>query len=399
MDVDMKKGSLFGAILLISGCCIGAGMLGLPVLSALAGFTPSLFIFFLSWLFMTCTGLLLLEVNLWFKEDVSIISMAGRTLGRYGQFVGWIVFLFLFYALMVAYVSGSAHLVVDFFKEYAQTTISPWVGSLAFVILLGILLYLGTAAVDRFNRILMFGLIFTYLLLVGIGIPHVNIQLLKHHDWTAVSLVIPAMIVSFGFHNLIPSLKTYLNSNAKKLQLAIIIGSAIPLLVYIVWEFLILGIVPIEGVGGFRQALGDGEMATQALKNAIGSSWIVNMAHFFAFFAITTSFLGVALSFVDFLADGLHIKKTMLGKIILCGLVLFPPTIFSLVYPKIFLIALNYAGGFGAVILFGLLPALMVWSGRYVKKMEGIRIVPGGKPLLALVIGLSLGIIALQLFV
>ncbi len=42
----INKNNLLGGILLIAGCCIGAGMLGLPVLSALAGFTPSLFMFF-----------------------------------------------------------------------------------------------------------------------------------------------------------------------------------------------------------------------------------------------------------------------------------------------------------------------------------------------------------------
>jgi hypothetical protein len=49
-------------------------------------------------------------------------------------------------------------------------------------------------------------------------------------------------------------------------------------------------------------------------------------------------------------------------------------------------LALNYAGAFGAVILFGILPALMVWSGRYIKGISGEKIVPGGKITLGAII-------------
>jgi tyrosine-specific transport protein len=61
------------------------------------------------------------------------------------------------------------------------------------------------------------------------------------------------------------------------------------------------------------------------------------------------------------------------------------------------LIALNYAGGVGAVLLFGVLPAAMVWSGRYFQKLEGKQIVPGGKFTLAIVIAISVIVMALQI--
>lgn len=392
-----KSGSLAGGILLVAGCCIGAGMLGLPVLSALVGFTPSIILFCFSWLFMVCTGLLLLEVNLWFKDDVSIISMADRTLGPIGKFVGWTGFLFLFYALMVAYISGTGEIIADFAKDLAGLAIPSWVGSFFLCILLGCMVYLGTKAVDWFNRIFMVGLIGTYALLVALGSPHVNPELLKHADWSAAYLVIPAMIISFGYHNLIPTLTTYLQGDIKRLRLTILLGSAIPLLVYIIWEWLILGLVPVEGEGGFREAFGQGDITTRVLKSAIGSSWVVDLAHYFAFFAIVTSFLGVSLSFVDFLADGLLIKKDAKGKLLLCLLVIVFPFVLALVYPKIFLTALRYAGSFGAVTLFGILPAAMVWAGRYHRNRQGPRTLPGGKAALLAVILVALLVITLQI--
>lgn len=397
MNTSQKSGSLAGGILLIAGCCIGAGMLGLPVLSALAGFIPSTILFFLSWIFMVCTGLLLLEVNLWFKDDVSIISMADRTLGLPGKIVGWAGFLFLFYALMVAYIGGTGQLIADFVNEFTGATIPSWVGSLFSCFFFGFMVYMGTRAVDLFNRVFMLGLVASYALLVTLGSSHVNPEYLIHRDWSAAYLVVPAMIISFGFHNLIPTLKTYMQGDVKRLRLSILIGSAIPLVIYLCWEWLILGLVPVEGAGGFREALGQGDMATKALKNAIGSTLVTDLAHYFAFFAIVTSFLGVALSFVDFLADGLHIKKDPTGKLKLCGMVILLPLAFALVYPKIFLVALSYAGGFGAVTLFGLLPVAMVWKGRYTRQMQAQELLPGGKVMLVAVAAVALLVIALQI--
>ena len=66
----LRKEMFSGGILLVAGCCIGAGMLGLPVLSAQAGFAPSILMFFVCWLFMARTGLLLLEVNCGMAEGL-----------------------------------------------------------------------------------------------------------------------------------------------------------------------------------------------------------------------------------------------------------------------------------------------------------------------------------------
>jgi tyrosine-specific transport protein len=391
---EETRGSLLGSTLLIAGSCIGIGTLGLPVNTAQAGFQPAVVMFLISWLFMMSTGLLLLEVNLYFKEDVNLITMVDRTLGKIGQAVTWFLFLFLFYSIMVAYSSGSGELVTDFVEGAFSVVIPKWVGSIGFVTVLGVMVYFGAFAVDRLNRILMGGLILTYFMLVMAGVPHVRREFLSYVDWSQCIWAIPVMIISFGYHNLIPSLTTYLDFDAKRMRLSIILGSAIPLVGYLIWEWIILGIIPHEE---FATALEQGNMITHTLKSVVGRAWIADIMEYFAFFAIVTSFLGVALSFVDFLADGLHIKKNRNGKVIVCFLALGPPLFFSILYPKIFIEALNYAGGFGAVILFGVLPALMVWVGRYRKKLWSDKILPGGKASLLLIILFGSTVFVLQL--
>lgn len=374
---------------MVAGCCIGAGMLGLPVVTANVGFIPSFWMLLLTWGYMCCTGLLLLEVNLWYKDEISLVSMAERTIGTLGKVVTWCTFLFLFYSLMVAYVIGCGEL----FSDFSKALVPPWAGSLFFSLLFGAFVYFGTHAVDEFNRVLMLGLIITYLMLLVLGFSHFNPGNLVYHNWALSPFVLPVMVILYGFHNLVPSLTTYLDHNAKGMTLVIILGSLIPFFIYLLWEALIIGLIPM-GEGGMREVLSQGDIVTRVLRQAVGTAWVVNVAEYFSFFALVTSLLGVALSFVDFLADGLHIPKKRYGTLLLCFLVIGLPFLCSLIYPKIFINALQY-GGFAAVILFGLLPAAMVWVGRYKLKFTGHQIVPGGRFTLTLIILFSLFVMGL----
>lgn len=381
----------FGAVLLIAGCCIGAGMLGLPLVIAAAGFIPSSLAFIACWIFMAATGLLLLEANLWFGEGIHLMTLAERTLGKSAKVFVTLCFGFLFYCLLVAYLGGGGELISEFLAHYVGFEMQPFYGTIALVLIFGVVLYKGTAEVDVVNRFLMIGLGLSYAGLVFLGVPHMKLEYLKNCSWKCTIPALPAMIISFGYHNLVPSLTTYLKGNAKSLRFAILVGSAIPLVFYLIWDGIIIGM--LAGHQDLQGAIESGSMITKLVRETIGSSYVADLMHFFAFFALITSFLGVSMSFVDFLADGLKIKKTHSGSLSLVAMVLLPPCIFAYLYPTIFLTALNYAGAFGAVLLFGVIPVMMVWKGRYIEKRVGERFVPGGKITLTL-----LGVFALFVF-
>lgn len=386
---------LFGAILLIAGCCIGAGMLGLPLMTAAAGFLPTVVAFIASWLFMASTGLLLLEVNLWFGRGVNLMSLAEFTLGKGARWFIALLFCFLFYCLMVAYLAGGGAIVAEFMGDLFGIDSAPFHGSLGLVFIFGIVIYFGTTAVDQVNRWLMGGLAASYLGLIALGLPRIETENLAHAAWGSAVPALPAMIISFGFHNLVPSLTDYLEGNVRALRLAVVIGSGIPLLLYLLWDFVILGLLPRGET--LQSALEEGAMVTTLLKGGVGGSYVFGLTQSFAFFALITSFVAVALSFVDFLADGLKVGKKGGASLFLIGLVLLPPLAFAYLYPSIFLSALNYAGAFGAVILFGLVPVAMAWKGRYFEGRKGARLLPGGKPLLVAIAAFALFVFFLQL--
>ena len=391
-----KEGSVLGGILLIAGSCIGAGMLALPVITGPAGFWPSMVMLLLSWLFMTATGFLLLEANLAIGHSLSLISIAKHTLGKPGKILCWFLFLFLFYSLSIAYIAASGSILQSIVGDLFDLNLPGWVGSLLFTLIFGVVIFIGTRHVDYLNRTLMVGLIVAYCILVILGSQHIHLEYLGLKQWPYAFAALPVLVISFGFHNMIPSLAMYLKGDIKRLRLTVFIGSLIPLLIYVLWEVVMLGIIPVQGREGLLNALDHGEVATSTLHAVVGNSWINTVAQAFALFAIITSFLAQSLSLVDFLSDGLKIPKIGFGRLTLVILTLVPPFAFAFAYPGIFIKALNLAGGFSAVVLFGMMPVLMVWILRYKRKGSAIQMLPLGRTALIIIFAIALGIFALE---
>lgn len=396
--MSSKEGRLLGGVLLVTGTTVGGAVLALPVSTGLAGFIPSLLLFLVCWGYLTYTAFLLLEVNLWLKGDSNIVSMARHTVGLPGQALSWIAYLFLLYALTTAYLAVSGPLFIDFVQLVTGYHVPLWLGALPLLLIFGFFVYRGTEYVDFINRSLMLGLFVSYILLLGLLAPNIDLELLAHTDWTRSSMAASVIVTAFGFHIIIPSLSTYLGHRRSDLVKALVIGSIIPLLLYCVWEFFTMGVVPLEGEAGLLDAYRHGHPVTRSIAAILGNPWVTLAARFFEFCAVVTSFLGVSLSLSDFFADGFRIKKTAWGRFLLCLLTFVPPYLITVTNPRAFLTALEFAGVFGVVVLLGLLPALMVWWGRYHRghKSDEFR-APGGRPVLALVIAVSLGLVVLEI--
>jgi len=376
----VKKGRTLKGTLLIAGTCIGGGMLALPVKLCLGGFIPSIFIYLFCWALMACTGLLFLEVSMWIKGESNIISMAEKTLGKFGKVFAWCLYIFMFYSLTIAYVSGCGSLISQIFPQVVSENLGP----LFFVLFFAPYVYCGARVVGRINAVFMVGLGVCFVLFVYLGLPHIDPELLSRKNWTLSLVGLPVAFTSFAYQGTVPTLIHYLDHDPKEARMAIIAGSSLPFFAYLLWQALILGIIPTYGQGGLAEALANNDNAIYPLRLILDNPQFYTIAQFFAFFAMVTSFFGVTIGLQDFLADGLGINKTAKGKLLLSILVFIPPLVITYFNPKIFLTALDYAGGFGSAVLLGLLPIMMVWSGRYHMKLESKYSLMGGKYLLTL---------------
>ncbi len=396
----MSLSKIFGGAMLVSGTCIGAGMLALPVATAAGGFYPSCMLFIFCWLMMTLSAFFMLEVSLWYPQDTNLITMAKSTLGGVGEIIAWITYVLFLYALMTAYTAGASGIIG---KVLAKAGLPESYGLWVTVGIFAAIVYFGARSVDFANRIMMVGLIGAYIALVSTVVPKVTPQLLTHGDPTFLLTTGPLLVTSFGFHLLIPSLKNYLNSDVKALRIAIFLGSLLPLVVYLLWELLVLGVIPIKGEHGLIAILHEeqasGKQAvielTRLLTEILQNSHITLFAGIFGLCAMLTSFIGVALGLFDFFADGFKIEKTTKGKFSLAALTFLPPVLMALFYPR-FITALHYAGFFAAILLV-IYPALMAWWGRYRLHLANGYRVSGGRVMLIISLIFGFCIIGLEI--
>jgi tyrosine-specific transport protein len=385
---------------MIAGATIGAGMLALPLKTAAGGFYPSIVLFTLCFFFMFYTVFLLLESNLMSADPhANIISMTGERLGRTGQIVAWVTFSLLLFSVSAAYMSAGGSLITTLLQHEVHKETPMAVGMFLFAGIFGFLVYFGTHVYDHVNKLLMVCLIGSFCLLILKMTPHVDSMAFTESHPLLLLGAVPVVVLSFTSHVILPSLRSYLNSNVFALKKALFYGMIIPLFFYVCWEFLILSLVPLKGATGLL-AIASGAHPLAALTNTLqenlGMRFLATVIGIFSFSALVTSFIAVNVSLRDFLADGLAIsKKTVRGNAVLSLLTLLPPLVYALTFPKGFTIAVGYAGCFAAI-LYGILPALMVYKGRYIQKIQGPYRAPGGKIALLLVIVFSLIVMGLE---
>ncbi|KAK9122603.1 hypothetical protein Sjap_012205 [Stephania japonica] len=330
----------------------------------------------------TVTGLLIAEVNVntmceLGSGGVSLVSMAMRTLGNAGVQIACCSYIFIHYALLVAYVARSSDIMTNFLG------IPLWESAALFSLVLGGICYFGSQRfIGAVNGILVIGIIISFTALVGVATGDLQWDTLLKANFAAVPPSIPIIALSFVYQNVVPVLCTNLEGDLSKVRTAIVLGTAVPLVLFLVWDAVILGSISnLETVSG---TIVDPLQQLQSANGAVGP-----IVEVFSFLAIATSYIGFVLGLSDFLSDLLKLPSGQ-SKPLPYVLTLFPPLVLSLLDPEIFFKALDFAGTYGVLVLFGLLPAAMSWSERYAHKSESPKLpqlVPGGRLTLSLVMG------------
>lgn len=357
---------LIGGILLVTGTAIGAGLLALPIATAANGFIPATLLLLLCWAAMTGSAFLLLEITLWLPRNTNLISMAKKTLGPFGQLAAWVLYLLLLYALLAAYISGGAGILKNI-AGMSHIKLSDHFASILFTISFSAIVWFGIKAVDFVNRGLMSAKLIVFVLLILLIMPAISLEQLNHSHWPKIGNGMTVVITSFGFAVIIPSLRNYFQDNLIQLRLAILWGSLIPLICYLSWNAVVMGVIPTKGTYGLfaiLHATQPTDFFIHSLSVLLKQNFIIQMTRIFTSICMLTSFLGVALCLVDFLKDGIDIQHTTKTHAGIFLLALCPPLAIVLFRPGIFISALHYAGIIVVTLLI-ILPVLMVWRGRY----------------------------------
>ncbi|KAG7022035.1 tyrP-B [Cucurbita argyrosperma subsp. argyrosperma] len=389
-----EPGSLSSAIFLVAGTTIGAGILAIPAVTQESGFLASAITCTFCWAYMVVTGLLIAEVNVntmceLGSGGVSLVSMAMRTLGTVGvQLV-----------IHSHSLRPSDCLCRSFFRyldHFSRHSLMGECNPVLFDIWRHMLLWKPTLlgidykdvfncsqrSIGAINGALVIGIIISFVGLVAVASGGLHWDALLKANFEAVPMSIPIIALSFVYQNVVPVLCTNLEGNLAKVRTSIVIGTAIPLVLFLVWNGVILGTISNLDMGSDKIL-----DPLQQLRSTNGD--VGPIVEVFSLLAIATSYIGFVLGLSDFLADLLKLPSGE-NRPLPFILTLVPPLILSLIDPEIFFKSLDVAGTYGVLLLFGIIPAAMSWSDRYSRSPPSVKlpmVVPGGRFTLSLVIG------------
>ncbi|MCS3455925.1 tyrosine-specific transport protein [Aeromonas sp. BIGb0405] len=383
-----------GCTLLIAGTTIGAGMLALPLASSSLGGPATLALMLGLWALMAFTAMLQVEASLstgkWYLHQ-----LADQLLGPWGKRIASFCILMLFYSLASAYISGGSSLLVQALAD-AGLSLSQGQAAWAFTLLFGGMVCVGTKQVDYLNRLMFTVKLVIMVAVLALLLPRAEGQHLLSMPLGQGLLLagLPVIFTSFGFHGSIPSVMLYLGDCPKRLRRVFVWGSALPLILYVLWQVAILGLLG-------QQSLLDSGGALDSLLASVGKlvNWpLFNQAmHLFADLALATSFLGVTLGLFDFMAKVSKRDDNASGRL-QTGLITFvPPLLFALYFPQGFIMALGYAA-IALAILAVLLPVALVWQSRKQAEPHHYR-APGGVLALGVAGAMGVLIVGVQLSV
>jgi tyrosine-specific transport protein len=224
----------------LTGTIIGAGILGLPYVFAKAGFLIGLFWLVLLGIIMIIVNLYLGEITLKTKPIHQLAGYAKKYLGHKAGKIMLFATLFGIYSALIAYLIGEG-----------QSLAQLFLGNLKYSVLFGIKFWLGMTLLLReglrgLKKIETWGVLIIIGIILGIFIwflPSANLSNLKQINPS--DFFLPFGVVLFallGFAS-IPELRREIKGQEKNLKKAIILGSLIPIILYILFSGIFVSVL------------------------------------------------------------------------------------------------------------------------------------------------------------
>lgn len=376
MSTHTNTPSVFSGAMIIAGTAIGAGMLANPTATAGVWFGWSLLVFFYTWVCMTATGLMIVETSTHYPPSANLSTMTQDLLGKAWNWFNGLSMAFVLYILLYAYITSGGGLTAQHLSSLMGSEISTRTGSLVLTGLFGLFVWLSTQAVARVSSVLMIGMIVSFFVSVIGLMGTVDTQVLFDSNapqgtsylpyiWVALSTI----LVSFGYQVGVPSMVKYFDGDSKKVAKTVIVGTVLALIFYLLWQVVVQGNLARNDFAPVIAA--DGDVAT--LLGTIGKSgFIGTMLSAFAYMALTSSFLGVALGLFDFLVDVFGFGHDKNARTKAVALVFIPPLVMSLIAPFGFVTAIAFAG-LALTIWAVIVPALNVRASRLKYGIKGYK--------------------------
>jgi len=242
IDKDVSKlrwnWRLFAAVATMTGTIVGAGFLGIPYVVAKSGLILGLAEIILIGFILLLVELYLGEILLRTETTHQLPGLAKIYLGKWGYRLMFFSMAFGIYAALIAYLIGQGEsLSYVFFGNINYALYF----ALGFWILLSLFVYQGIRALKKgesFGVIFMFFILFLILIFFSGKIKTEN---LLSYNFSYMFLPVGVIIFALLGFSAVPEVLRELRRKEDLMRKAITIGGIIPIIIYILFTFVVVG--------------------------------------------------------------------------------------------------------------------------------------------------------------
>ncbi len=336
----IKGGALLG------GTTIGAGILAIPYAISQSGYWIGMIHLVGIGVAMIVLNLFLAEISLRTDGTQQLPGLAERYLGKNAKILTFYIMISLIYGALIAYMLGSGQILTEL------TGLPIDLMGILFFLFVALGVYFGVKVVSRIEVLFVVGLVVIILGIFlrasqGDGLQWQDLNLRASSGWS--SLFVPYGTVLFSYFGFVavPEMEKVMTRYKNDIQLAIILGLSIPIILYILFTTVVLGVA-----GGDMS-----EVATVALGRALGSE-VQFVANVFGLIAMFTSSISLALAVINIYKEEFDIPH--LSAVIIT---LLPPISIVLTGVGSFFEFISLAGALAGSIL-GILIVFIYWQAK-----------------------------------
>src|SRR5574341_398700 len=283
-EINKKRGCMkrplayYQAIAILTGCVIGAGILGIPFVVVQSGFWTGMLVILALGLATLLVHLLIGDVTLRSNKCMQLAGYAQKYLGMKGKYLMTASMVIGVYGALIAYTVGVGQSV------QALLGGSFWLWAIIFYALMSWIIFGGIGILGRSElfmesfKLIIFGVI----LVILFSSPHFFAERFIGFSWE--NLLLPFGVVLFAYIGTaaIPEVREEMKTCRLLTKRAIIIGSVIPIFVYLLFAAAVVGVTGI----------GTTEVATIGVGQLMGVIGFI-LLHAFAILAMATSFIAL----------------------------------------------------------------------------------------------------------
>lgn len=247
---------LFGAIAILVGTIIGAGIFGIPYVVSRVGFWPGIVYLIILGIFTLLVTLAYGEVVLRTRDKRQMTGYAEKYLGKWGKRILSVTLIFSIYGALLAYMIGVG--------DFLNTLLSPYFGktpffySIIFFAFGSIAIYLGLRAIASIERVILVIVMAVTFLIFIFGLNHFKIDNYLTFDRNFLFLPYGVILFAFAGATAVVDMFQVLKGEVHKLKKGILLGYLIPFVVYLLFVIVVVGVSgketseeAIRGLGPF----------------------------------------------------------------------------------------------------------------------------------------------------